>query len=374
MLRDDRLSWREVLAAVLLLAAAFVGLRSWNTLENSLDGRLARQFGWRPDPEATREFLAELGQEKYFATAAPEAMAKAQQKDTFLYRAMYAAHQASYGRPYETPRQGIGDCVAFGAASGVFCADSIDWQLGRLPSSPLLVATESVYGGSRVEARGKSGDGDSPLGGWSDGSTGSAAARWLRDWGVVYRKKYDTVDLTTYSADRAKSWGAYGNGGQGDKGRLDQVAKKHPCRHVVLVRNWQECVAAIGSGFPVTIASSVGFASGDRDSDGFCAARSTWMHQMVLAGTRFAANAGPETKNPRDGCLVLNSWGRYLGGGKFPPDQPEGSFWATRADIERILAQGDSWAIGSVAGWGWRDLHHGDWLMPPVETLTRSGE
>lgn len=377
MLRDDRLSWREIAAAVLLLVAAIVWARSWRTLEDSLDGQLARNFGWRPDPAATNELLSELGERRYFSQAAPEAMEKAEQRDTFLYRAMYAAHSARYGKPYVTPRQSIGDCVSFGAASGVFCADSLDWQLGKLPEPPLLPATESIYGGSRVEARGKSGDGASPLGGWSDGSTGSAAARWLRDWGVVYRQKYDDlgIDLTTYSGDKARTWGAYGNGGPGDKGRLDAIARKHPCRHVVAVRNWQECVAAINSGFPVTIASSVGFASGDRDADGFCAARSTWMHQMVLVGVRFAANAGPETKNPRDGALVLNSWGpSYVGGGKFPADQPDGSFWATRADIERILSQLDSWAIGSVDGWKYRDIHHGEWLAPPVETLTRGGK
>ena len=374
---DNRLSWREIVAALLLLVAAAIGLRSWSVLEDSLDGRLARQFGWRPDPEATRELLAELGDQGTFSQAAPEAMRRAQERDTFLYRAMYAAHSARYGKPYVTPRQSIGDCVSFGAASGVYCADSLDWQLGKLPEPPLMPATESIYGGSRVEARNKNGDGSSPVGGWSDGSTGSAAARWLRDWGVVYRQRYDDlgIDLTTYSGERAKEWGAFGNGGRGDKGRLDQVAKKHPCRHVVLVRDWQELVAAINSGFPVTIASSIGFASGDRDSDGFCAARSTWMHQMVVVSTRFAANAGPETKQPRDGALILNSWGpNYLGGGKFPADQPDGSFWATRADIERILSQGDSWAIGSVDGFKYRDIHHGEWLSPPVETLTENGE
>jgi hypothetical protein len=62
---------------------------------------------------------------------------------------------------------------------------------------------------------------------------------------------------------------------------------------------------------------------------------------------------------------VMNSWGKYLGGGKFPADQPDGTFWATKADIERILAQQDSWAIGSVDGFGFRDIHHGDWLATP---------
>ena len=354
-----------MLAAALLFAAAIVGTRSWRTYG---DSPIGERFGWTPDPDAARMFLDELGDERYFSQAAGEAMEKAAGVDTFLYRSMDKAHKARYNAPFVVGRQGIGDCVSWGAMHAVYCSESLDWDLGKTSSPPFLPATEAIYGGSRVEARGKDGSGSSPVGGWSDGSTGSAAARWLRDWGVVYRKQYPSADLTTYDKDRAKDWGAYGNGGRGDKGRLDAVAKKTPARHVVNVRSWDEVCAALEAGFPVTIASSVGFASGDRDADGFCAARSTWMHQMCLVGIRYAKNAPKDHPNPRDGALVMNSWGKYLGGGKWPADQPDGTFWAERRDIERIIAQQDSWAIGSVqSGFAWRDLHHGDWLAPAPE-------
>ena len=100
-----------------------------------------------------------------------------------------------------------------------------------------MPASESIYGGSRVEARNRPEGG----GGWSDGSYGGAAAKWLRDWGVVYRQPFADLgyDLTNYSAERAKNWGNYGNGVQGDKGRLDKLAKRHPARHVVAVRTWE---------------------------------------------------------------------------------------------------------------------------------------
>lgn len=354
-------SGRVMIAAALLIAAAIAGTQSCRSSTQSITGR----FGWAPDPDATRQFLEELGDERYFSQAADEAMEKAKETDTFLYRAMSRAHQARYGRPFTVGRQMIGDCVSWGAMHAVYCSESIDWELGKTAEAPYLPATESIYGGSRVEARGKPGDGKSPVGGWSDGSTGSAAARWLRDWGVIYRKAYPSADLTVYSGDKAKQYGAYGNGGEGDGGRLDAVAKKTPCRHVVNVRTWEELVAAVGSGFPVTIASSVGFASGDRDDDGFCAARGTWMHQMCIVGLRFAKNADASVKQPRDGALVMNSWGKYVGGGRWPSDMPEGCFWAEKADIVRILNQQDSWAIGSIdSGFKWRDLHHGEWLAP----------
>jgi hypothetical protein len=328
--------------------------------------------GYRPDPEGTRAFLAELGPRGVFAKAAPDAMAQAREVDTFLWRQMDKAHRKRYGSPFVVGRQGIGDCTAWGAMHAVFCAEAVSWDLGELPDAPLLPATEAIYGGARVESRGKSGDGASPVGGYSDGATGWSTAKFLRDWGVVYREPFPDLgyDLTTYSADRAKAWGAYGCGGQGDRGRLDAVAKRHPCRHVVAVKTWAELVAAVTSGFPVTIASSQGFAS-RTDASGVLPASGTWMHQMAVIGVRFKS-AAPAGVRAVDAAAVINSWGtKWISyQGKYPADLPDGVFWAERPVIERILAQGDSYAIGAVE-FKYRDIHHGDWLAPaPAETLT----
>ena len=328
--------------------------------------------GYRPDPEGTRAFLDELGPRGVFAKAAPDAMAQAKEVDTFLWRQMDKAHRARYGQPFVVGRQGIGDCVAWGAMHAVYCAEAVSWVLGELPDPPLLPATEAIYGGARVESRGKSGDGASPVGGYSDGATGWGAAKFLRDWGVVYRGPFPELgyDLTAYSADRAKAWGAYGCGGQGDKGRLDAIAKRHPCRHVVAVKTWAELVAAVTSGFPVTIASSQGFAS-RTDASGVLPASGTWMHQMAVIGVRFKSAAPPGVRAV-DAAAVLNSWGtKWIAyAGKYPADLPDGAFYAERPVIERILAQGDSYAIGAVE-FKYRDIHNGDWLAPaPADTLT----
>lgn len=93
---------------------------------------------------------------------------------------------------------------------------------------------------------------------------------------------------------------------------------------------------------------------------------------MCIIAVKYAANSGknsePPMKNPRDGVLVINSWGNYQQGGKHPPDQPDGSFWITRRDAEIILAQSDSFVIGGVGGFIYRDLHHGQWLgVQPAE-------
>jgi hypothetical protein len=99
------------------------------------------------------EFLDELGERRYFSQAAPEAMEKAQHVDTFLYRAMAKAHQARYGKPWVCEKQGIGDCVAWGAMHAVWCSEAISWDLGQMAEPPMVPSTEAIYGGSRVEAR-----------------------------------------------------------------------------------------------------------------------------------------------------------------------------------------------------------------------------
>jgi len=325
------------------------------------------RFGYTPDPVGTRQFLATLGDEKYFFQAGAEAMKEAKGVDTFLYRQLDAAHRARYGKPFVVGRQLIGDCVSWGAMHAVAISEAVSWSLGKLPEPPLMPATEALYGGARVEARGKPGDGAQPYGGFSDGATGFGAAKFLREYGVVYRQKYPTADLTEYSGERARQYGAYGCGGQGDNGRLDAEAKKHPLRHVVAVRSWAELAAALESGYPVTLASSQGFQS-VRNKDGIAEASGTWMHQQVAIAIRHKKNGSPD-----DLVLILNSWGpNWIAGPKVPADMPDGSYWARRSVVETRMLE-DAWAIGDTDGFKYRDIHHGNWLAPaPPETQART--
>jgi hypothetical protein len=341
MQRSERAIAAAVLAiAALVLAAYYVPVPPRQ--EN---------FGYTPNPEGVAEFLKELDQ-PLFAQAGADAIRQAKGEDTFLYRAIYKAHQARYGKPFVVGEQGIGDCVSWGWAHGIWISQAIDWDLGRLPEPPMAPATESIYGGSRVEARNKPEGG----GGWSDGSYGGAAARWCRDWGVIYREPILGHDLTSYSAKRAKDWGNGGNGGQGDGGKLDAEAKRHPAKYVSLVKTWAEAAAAIESGYPVVVCSMQGFNS-LRDADGFCKASGQWAHCMCFIAVRYGS---------RPGLLCLNSWGpSYVGGPRWPDDQPEGSFWVEKSVADRMLSGGDSFAVGSIDGFGFRDLNHGQWFQPP---------
>lgn len=349
----------RILVGALLLGVAFViALQSWG------NGRVERrEFGYRPDPEGTRAFLAELA-EPYFAQAGAEAMAKASGRDTFLYRPMLRAHFARYRKPFVVGRQLNGSCVAWGAMHGVFAAESIDWELGKASEPPLLPSTEAIYGGARCQAMGRT------FAGWSDGATGFGAAKWLKNWGVIYRKDYGGgVDLTTYNATLEKNWGAYGAGGQEARAMIEAEAKKHACQHVVAVRSWAELCAALEAGFPVTLASSQGFSS-HLGPHGIAEASGVWMHQMVALGVVYK---GGDNNAPDDLVVILNSWGPKWQTGlenRWPDDLPAGAFWARRRVVEGML--GDAWAIGSVqTGFKWRDIHNGNWLQPVPPEIGR---
>jgi hypothetical protein len=363
MSRADRWSLSAVSFVVVMAILGVLVERATRRTADAIDAR----FGYTPDPVGTRQFLATLGDEKYFFQAGAEAMKEAKGVDTFLYRQLDAAHRARYGKPFVVGRQLIGDCVSWGAMHAVAVSEAVAWSLGKLPEPPLMPASEALYGGARVEARNKPGDGLQPYGGFSDGATGFGAAKFLREFGVVYRQKYPTADLTEYSGERAKQWGAYGCGGQGDAGRMDAEAKKHPLRHVVAVRSWAELAAAIESGYPVTLASSQGFQS-VRNKDGIAEASGTWMHQQVAIAIRHKKNGSPD-----DLVLILNSWGpNWIAGPKVPADMPDGSYWARRSVVETRMLE-DAWAIGDTDGFKYRDIHHGNWLAPaPPETQART--
>ena len=216
-------------------------------------------------------------------------------------------------------------------------------------------ATESIYGGARVEASGVR------RGGWGDGSYGGAAAKWVRKWGVLLRADYskktgnDEHDLRRYSSKKAKDWGNYGCGGQRDDtgdGPLDKIAREHPVKTTSLVVNFEEAAAAISNGYPVPVCSGQGFSS-SRDNDGFCRARGSWSHCMLFWGVRFGR---------RPGLLCANSWGHSVDGTRWPkkmPDSVAACSWWVDADVAtRMLRGQDSFAMSGFEGFKRRQV---DW-------------
>lgn len=295
-----------------------------------------RLIGWTPNPDETAAFVATLAHPT-FASAAPEAMVLTH-SDRFLWLPMMRQFPA-----WQRIAQAIGDCVSHGWELGAFMLACCEGQV------PALFATEPIYGGSRVEARG------GRLGGYSDGSYGAAAAKWIRDWGVLLRQDYSGQtgdpdhDLRGYSGRRAKDWGNFGCGGKRDErgnGKLDQIARQHPLRDVALVKTVDEAAAAIMAMKPVVVCSDVGFGNMVRDSNGVVRRRGTWNHCMMYGGVRWVSGE-PQFRQ-------FQSWGKSCSG----PDPgiehqavSDCSWWTMAEDAERQLRQGDSFALAGAEGW-----------------------
>ncbi len=135
-----------------------------------------------------------------------------------------------------------------------------------------------------------------------------------------------------YAGERAQEWGQ-----TGPPHDVELKAAAYKLGSAALVSTWDELVAAITNGYPVTICTDQGFTL-TRDPDGFCQASGTWGHCMLLAGVRF----------DRPGACIIQSWGPDVPTGPTALGQPPFSFWAEKDVIGQILSEGDSWALSKA--------------------------
>ena len=309
--------------------------------------------GWVPNPAGVDAYLNDpKNKHPIFAAAGRDVKQAYEKKDTFLYEPLV---QCKPG--YQRTAQTIGDCVAHGLelACTVLTAKNL-LKLGR-GKDFIEAAAEPIYGGARVE------ENSGRLGGYQDGAYGAAAARFVRNYGVLYRRDYSQQtgnpehDLRVYNGKKAKDWGNFGCGGQNDKGKLDKIAHDFPILSTTQVGGFEDVAAAIaGSKCPVTIASDYG-TDMQRDKNGFCRWNDSWPHQMVLLAVRFGS---------RPGCLCAQSWGMNVSSGPHFPETMPGNirgftWWIPAEDVDRITRTGDCHAIGDVDGWkidefDWADL------------------
>lgn len=282
-------------------------------------------FGLRYTPGA-RALIASMPK---LAQAAPGLMAARDASDgrpILLYRAWTDLFRAY--PPY--PAQEIGDCVSFGHGHALDLLQCIEWCLKHPGRTPLATDiqeadTEFIYAASR-EVGGM-------LGG-QDGSYGAAAVKAMTTVGVVSRRMLGPRGA--YDGRRAKQWGR-----TGAPAAVKAMAARYKLGAAAAVTTWDELVAALHAGHPVTICTARGFTL-TRDPQGFCKARGQWGHCMFIAGARF----------DRPGACIVQSWGEATPSGPTGLDQPPYSFWADKAVVEAILAEGDSWALSAAPRFG----------------------
>lgn len=298
------------------------------------------QFGWVKRPRAVQAVLNKLPR-----PIASDHMRKIRGsgagKAVLLHKLVEQLHGG-----FPINGQKLGDCVSQGMAGAAQVLMAVDIALrGERERWMGLVATEPIYGGSRVEVgKGRLGEGEGSVGAW--------AAKWVTDWGVIVRGKYGSIDLTKYDPALAAAWG---RPKKGCPDELEPIAREHPIETASQVNNYEQARDLIANGYPVTVASDVGFDDdGRRDADGFLTPRGTWYHQMYFV------DADDVFRRP--GLLCVQSWrrsdGSIWGSGPKRNDQPDGTFWVDADACDRMLGQGDSFGYSGFKGFPAQDLDY----------------
>lgn len=199
------------------------------------------------------------------------------------------------------------------------------------------VATEPIYGGGRVEIGGRRIRGNGLVVSWG--------AKWLQEYGVLLRKDYRSVDLSTYSGSRAKSWGE-----SGVPNEIEPIARENPVKDWTVIQSGPDIIAAAAGRFPIATGSNYGFTE-TRDENGFCYPSGSWAHAMawrgyvIVKGNRPAVPIQQSWKNsPRGNDLVKLESGREI-------KLPFGVFLVDMEHCERMAARGDAVALTGVRGW-----------------------
>lgn len=246
------------------------------------------------------------------------------------------------GKHIATWKQQSGDCVSMGWSNAI--AYRMAFQIAKeqrneilkIPFPPYAYGTSRVLVGGRQLGRGQ-------------GSIGAWAAQASLSWGVLPTDKANELGYV-YSGQLADRWGW-----EGPPKVTTDYASKFRIRTVSQVRSWEDVRDALVHGFPVTVASNVGFDGGyyDRDGKRWLQAGGKWPHQMCFIGVE-------DRPGRLKGAYCINSWG--INAHPRPlHDEPPGGFWVDWQWVQRMVAQGDSWAYSDFDGFPSEDAAGADW-------------
>lgn len=228
------------------------------------------------------------------------------------------AKRVNGGRHIECYKQEIGDCVGNGAAGAVDYMEAyeIGWK-GEEEEYHRAYAP-FIYGTSRVQI----GGGRIP----GDGSTGAWAAAAMVKYGILFS---DDAGVPPYSGSVSKKWGDP----PGPPSEFMRLAKDNLVKSAARLRSIDEVRQALSNYYPVTIASSRGFAMKPVVKDGYHVFKpqGTWMHQMCLLGWM---------DEPFAAAYRMNSWGENPHG-KPLNGEPPGGAWNLASDLEQEIKTRD---------------------------------
>lgn len=253
-----------------------------------------RLCGWKRDDDERDKLIEELGPKGTVYGARPELRGYWQQlvrrgvTGVFLWQYENEFHR---DEPYFDD-QARGTCVARGFYKIAQLAMAYRARKGGHVGRPAILAYEPIYWGSRNIIGGGRINGD--------GSVGSWAARYLRDYGVCERKRYSGQ----WDLSRDQETLSCNNSARPPQDLFDESAK-----HKAQILNCNEHdVAAdcIAGGKPPARCHNTLY--GDRDANGMSRRQGDGAHCQAIVGV-FLDPQG------RTGFVERQSWGKNTPGG-----------------------------------------------------------
>lgn len=319
-----------VAAAAVIGASGLFAYQFFQSEKTVPEKDVAALCGWAGEDLAKQEFNRLRDNFVPFVISSQGDPVKSEDKRVVLWD---AAKLVNGGKHIPTFRQEIGDCVSMGAANACQYLLTVQIALGGRNQEWHPIFPPYIYGISRVQI------GGGRIGCGSDGSVGSWAADGVMKYGCIAS---DYEGVPAYSGRVAKDWGCKGPPekfiGEGQKNLVQSAAQ---------VESWEDVRDAIVNGYPVTIASNVGFRMSGTPKEGKLTndPSGSWAHQMCIIGYDPAGQYN---------FYILNSWGPSAHGAPVD-DAPPGGFWVTKAAVTRIVRQGDSFAFSDVQGFPARE-------------------
>lgn len=175
--------------------------------------------------------------------------------------------------------------------------------------------------------------------GRQDGSLGIWQAVAVKKYGIIFQ---DDKNAPKYTAALARNWGY-----NGCPKEFLEIGKKRLVRvdtaDTAMVKTLDQLFSALSAGYPVTVASNLGFDMSPR-ADGYNHNSDTWPHQMTFTGY---------CKIGKRPCVCLNNnWGESVHGlvkdAETGDQWPKGTLCISLNDAQKMLNEKDSWAHSFV--------------------------
>ena len=273
------------------------------------------------DPEATKAFMQQLPIQAYSSLTRESGVGKK--------RFLWQYQRDVLGYDFEEI-QTIGDCVGKGIQRVAILLWCVRIALGMREKFPGIPASEVPYALGRHEiGRDKLGKGDGCVVEWSIEAS--------KKYGLLFRKDYGSVDLTDYSGQRARDWGAPKHGLPDE---LEPLTRAFPILEAAPINSWRDGCDAMYNGEPLVGGSNSIFTK--RDGQGYLILTKTGGHCTVFDGY--------------DDTLGKKSYWSYNNASwpKIPgvriENCPACCGPITRGMVEKMLNQGQWYAVSDIQG------------------------